>query len=171
MSMFPFNDPKTVAGKYGALFKVQKKRHCDVMPVIQLPPKTIGGLRDQMAKTKQCNCRRSYCLKLYCDCFQAGVFCQSYCNCLGCKNTEFGGVARTQAILVTLDRNPHAFRPRLLSLGVGDDGEDAAKRSGLNGCNCRKSFCLKKVREYKMIIFAFILVCFTSAHFSIYPVL
>jgi len=35
-----------------------------------------------------CNCKRSGCLKKYCECYQAGVACYELCNCIGCKNRE-----------------------------------------------------------------------------------
>ena len=35
-----------------------------------------------------CRCMKSRCLKLYCDCFQAGVLCNTHCKCVRCLNTE-----------------------------------------------------------------------------------
>ena len=32
-----------------------------------------------------CNCKKTRCLKLYCECFRAGVFCKD-CNCVSCAN-------------------------------------------------------------------------------------
>lgn len=35
---------------------------------------------------KGCKCKRSKCLKKYCECFNAGVPCNETCKCEGCKN-------------------------------------------------------------------------------------
>lgn len=56
--------------------------------ILPLPKRTIGGLRDQVLKVKQCNCKRSSCLKLYCECFAAGICCSESCCCLDCHNLE-----------------------------------------------------------------------------------
>jgi hypothetical protein len=36
---------------------------------------------------RTCHCKKSQCLKLYCDCFANGAFC-SGCACLDCRNVE-----------------------------------------------------------------------------------
>uniref|UniRef100_A0A0D3GZK0 CRC domain-containing protein n=1 Tax=Oryza barthii TaxID=65489 RepID=A0A0D3GZK0_9ORYZ len=36
--------------------------------------------------TKGCKCKRTECLKKYCECFKASVFCSENCRCTGCKN-------------------------------------------------------------------------------------
>ena len=38
-----------------------------------------------MRPRKPCNCTKSQCLKLYCDCFANGEFCH-LCNCTSCFN-------------------------------------------------------------------------------------
>eukprot|EP00978_Attheya_sp_CCMP212_P002046 scaffold4212_cov52-Attheya_sp.AAC.5 len=83
-----------------------------------------------------CKCSKSRCLKLYCDCFQAGGVCSRSCFCVSCQNTvENSGLAgaRTIAIESILERRPDAFEAR-------------QKQSG-GGCSCKKNRCLKKYCE------------------------
>jgi hypothetical protein len=81
-----------------------------------------------------CTCPKSRCLKLYCICFQRGLFCdKEYCKCFDCKNKlEHNGPdgERTVAITSILRRRHDAFEKREKPMGLG--------------CNCKRNKCLKK---------------------------
>jgi hypothetical protein len=73
---FPFQRPLAVnprersladTGIYAKQISLRVQAEADALTIVPLPPRTVGGLRDQVEKTKQCNCKKSGCLKLYCD--------------------------------------------------------------------------------------------------------
>jgi hypothetical protein len=92
---------------------------------------------------KPCNCKKSRCLKLYCECFARQAYC-SGCNCTGCHNVAIHEEDRQGAIKSTLDRDPNAFF-RGSKMGMFEVSGDAVKHR--KGCNCKKSECLKKYCE------------------------
>ncbi|XP_069482224.1 protein lin-54 homolog isoform X2 [Ambystoma mexicanum] len=96
---------------------------------------------------KPCNCTKSLCLKLYCDCFANGEFCNN-CNCTNCYNNLEHENERQKAIKACLDRNPEAFKPKI---GKGKEGESDRRHS--KGCNCKRSGCLKNYCECYEVAF------------------
>ncbi|KAL6292047.1 hypothetical protein ACE6H2_000189 [Prunus campanulata] len=102
---------------------------------------------------KRCNCKKSKCLKLYCECFAAGVYCIEPCSCQECFNKPI----HEDTVLATRkqieSRNPLAFAPKVIrsSDSVPELGEESSKTPASarhkRGCNCKKSSCLKKYCE------------------------
>lgn len=72
------------------------------------------GSHSMSSKKKVCcNCKKSRCLKLYCDCFARGKGCTKECNCMNCLNNEENAEERRSAMQNTLERNPIAFKPKV----------------------------------------------------------
>ncbi|CAF1166446.1 unnamed protein product [Adineta ricciae] len=92
---------------------------------------------------KPCNCTKSMCLKLYCDCFANGLNCQN-CACLNCHNDARHEEERTKAINATLERNPNAFKSKMYKFA---NTTTVQPDRPLKGCNCKKSSCHKRYCE------------------------
>jgi Tesmin/TSO1-like CXC domain, cysteine-rich domain len=56
-----------------------------------------------------CTCKKTRCLKLYCQCFGAKLYCGINCRCLICYNTKKHEKHRKDAMRNILSRNPAAF--------------------------------------------------------------
>lgn len=85
------------------------------------------------AKVQCCNCKKSKCLKLYCECFANGSFCQG-CSCTDCHNTEGHQIEVAKAKRLVEEKNPLAMKRR-------------CSEEEIIVCNCSRSACLKKYCE------------------------
>ncbi|EXC26038.1 hypothetical protein L484_005620 [Morus notabilis] len=103
----------------------------------------------------RCNCKKTKCLKLYCDCFAAGIYCSDPCSCQGCFNRPEYEKTVIETREQIESRNPLAFAPKIvqripeLPPNHGEDGYRSTPSSARHkkGCNCKKSMCLKKYCE------------------------
>ncbi|KAH9799191.1 hypothetical protein WN943_000340 [Citrus x changshan-huyou] len=100
---------------------------------------------------KRCNCKKTRCLKLYCDCFAAGIYCAESCACQGCFNRPEYEDTVLETRQQIESRNPLAFAPKIIPrvTEFPDDGNRFTPSSSRHkrGCNCKKSMCLKKYCE------------------------
>ncbi|KAA8521532.1 hypothetical protein F0562_012205 [Nyssa sinensis] len=105
---------------------------------------------------KRCNCKKTKCLKLYCDCFAAGIYCAEPCACQGCFNRPEYEDTVLETRQQIESRNPIAFAPKIVQR-VTESPANSSREDGncltpssakhKRGCNCKKSMCLKKYCE------------------------
>ena len=147
-------DPMVVMRKYNVLVPSgEGMRRGETHPIIlleaiprRIPSKKRKGSPQAKATSSQtkeqrlsCNCKKSKCLKLYCECFHALKYC-SECNCYDCENRPENDEAREAVIAAIKERNPDAFDSKMKSDASGVKQHN-------NGCHCKRSACLKKYCE------------------------
>jgi hypothetical protein len=150
------------AGIYTAMLTKKRKLVHAAAPFVSLPPKTIGGLQDQVFPKASCGCRNSQCLVLYCDCFASSVLCTGLCKCQEvCFNDGAAEheMQRTRKIMNIIGITPFAFRrteKQLTEASAAAINEFMSNNqisiitaSGTpnRSCSCNKSRCLK-VRSF-----------------------
>ncbi|KAF5739529.1 protein tesmin/TSO1-like CXC 3 [Tripterygium wilfordii] len=102
---------------------------------------------------KRCNCKRSKCLKLYCECFAAGLYCVEPCSCQDCFNNPVHEKTVLETRSQIESRNPLAFAPKVIRStdSVYENGDETNKTPASarhkRGCFCKRSSCLKKYCE------------------------
>ncbi|KAJ6427301.1 hypothetical protein OIU84_022820 [Salix udensis] len=104
---------------------------------------------------RRCKCKRSRCLKLYCECFAAGIYCLDTCSCENCFNKPEYEETVLDMRQVTETRNPLAFAPKVVTNATNSPANMMEKGSLMKpsssrhkkGCNCKKSKCSKKYCE------------------------
>lgn len=66
-----------------------------------------------LTECKGCTCKRSQCIKLYCECFLKQGFCSPACCCEDCFNMEENEEEIVKIRNKITARNPHAFQNKL----------------------------------------------------------
>lgn len=105
-------------------------------------PIMFASHKEVIKETKKkvcCTCKKSNCLKLYCECFKKGRYCDK-CSCPDCNNIPEKDDCRKIAIDFLKSKNKYAFQS-CFTKGV----EDTEKNE--RGCKCRNSNCLKNYCE------------------------
>lgn len=88
-----------------------------------------------MPAPMKCNCSKSKCLKLYCECFAKQIHCTPECSCNNCCNLEGKEDLIECAKADILKRDPEAFKKKLEL--------NSEKLQHRKGCTCKRSGCSK----------------------------
>ena len=100
-----------------------------------------------------CFCKKSNCLKKYCECFQLGMKCTSNCKCIDCKNKNN---TEKKLFEVNVEENRNLKRGRFYSYDYNEQKEDKlfSVNNNLNSSNLvGMNIPIKTIQlEHKVII-------------------
>jgi hypothetical protein len=107
-----------------------------------------GPIAHENTGGTRCKCKKSKCLKLYCECFKAKGYCGPECSCTCCQNKAGHEDLILEAREGILQRNPLAFTEKIAETTISTQGGDEQIHSQHTlGCKCKKSRCEKKYCE------------------------
>ncbi|KAI5602442.1 hypothetical protein BDE02_01G156500 [Populus trichocarpa] len=132
--------------------------YADIVELNQMSPERNRKKAKYTIKSegcRRCNCKKSRCLKLYCECFAAGIYCLDTCSCVNCINKPEYEDTVLDMRQQTEARNPLAFAPKVVNNATNspanmmEEGKWMKTSSSRHkkGCNCKKSKCSKKYCE------------------------
>lgn len=114
---------------------LRKSAPKDTPPVVSgkenASSKTSTAAKSPTGNPNPCHCKKSRCLKLYCECFSNKLYCDG-CKCIDCQNTPRYDSIREKAMQEAMSKNKLAF-------------------GQTEGCKCRRSECLKKYCEVRYL--------------------
>jgi hypothetical protein len=90
---------------------------------VQSPTEIEKGHREDV-EHMGCTCKKTRCLKLYCQCFGIKLYCGTNCRCLNCYNNSKYETVRQEAMRNILSRNPSAFDTKFLKVGGEEDASE-----------------------------------------------
>lgn len=118
------------------------KRKARAGPTIPL------GVANVHEKNAGCKCKKSKCVKLYCECFAGQSLCSDEtCKCLGCSNMYEHNEHRREAIQTVLQKDALIFEKRSGSRMERRGRMLLSKLSRQTTCRCKKSRCIMRYCE------------------------
>lgn len=84
-------DENSLFNKQMCIEQINLQQQPDLLLSVSTKPQEFGVLAvgdKEKRHFKGCNCKKSFCQKKYCECFQQGVNCTDLCKCEECKNNE-----------------------------------------------------------------------------------
>ena len=97
------------------------------------------------SKKSCCSCKKSHCLKLYCECFKKAGYCES-CSCPNCLNNDKYEEIRQKSINHLKSKNKNAFKSVVIEENNSNSSTYHKKRH-IKGCKCINSSCKKNYCE------------------------
>lgn len=88
-----------------------------------------------------CKCKKTKCLKLYCDCFASQNMCSKSCKCQNCYNIQNYSTIKEIVVKELLQQNPLAFESKYKEI------DKSHVKIHLRGCACKNSKCVKNYCE------------------------
>jgi hypothetical protein len=90
-----------------------------------------------------CRCKKTNCLKLYCECFLKGNVCGIHCKCVDCMNSTDYQQVREMLLEDHFNKGTIAYDPNTQT--IDQSAANTLKRQ--RSCTCAKTGCNKKYCE------------------------
>jgi hypothetical protein len=99
-----------------------------------ITPHAAQDSKEELVKRDEgCHCKRSGCLKKYCECYQSKMFCSENCKCVSCKNflgrAEVEAAARVEKLYRLIQVQKAANTSITCAVGSSGNGTPLASKN------------------------------------------